>query len=245
MVVTLAGCSGTDNTDGKQSPKPRHETNMPTTPDQLRAVVDGMKQHTVPSLDSIFTPELLSLSREARLLVAGIPEGTLYREFDWSAKMADARTLATTRCTHTIDSIAIDGGNARVSMRLASGTAAGKRFTLVMKQLDGQWLIDDILYPDAAAPDDSERHSTQDYIDRAANHLMNGDVEYIVNNNVTSLMPDYKTKGSYYAAHPEAIDQAIATIETAKHYLKENRRYTPAHEKKLDDLIKQIESTRP
>lgn len=190
-------------------------------------------------LSSFMSKELASMSSEASLLQVGNASGDVFVPFDWNVKtLPDASQPG----RNVVDDIIISSDSVNVAMT-HTGKNGTTHYVLVMIYEDGRWCVDDVLWPGKPAPADTERHVVSSYSSDAIDNLTGGDAAYIVEAQLLPVLPDVSTDEgrAYCNAHPEVLERSRLVVETARHYLKQNRSYTEAVDARVSAALSGLE----
>lgn len=224
-LVLLSSCGG--NTKPSTTPVHRQEPSIvATTPDEMRNVMADMLNN--PDASQSMSADLRSITDEAAHLIIGNTDNTRYTPFDWYGKQ-----LSDDSQQHSNDVGDIHVSSDSVTIEMTYSDATHKvPYILVMKHEQGKWLIDDIVWTGQQPPLDTERHAAGAYADEAINRLTTGDAQTAVNR-INDLATQCKS-------NPTLIPGAVKDIETALHYLKENRGYTEDNGKAIEAILQQL-----
>ncbi len=233
LVMVMTGCGEKK----KPSTTPLHPSQpgiVATTDDEMRELVTSMTGSD--DWKMILSSNFYSVMDEAQHLVMGNKEGDVYTPWDWSCK---TRGASAGNYTHAVGSIAIGQDSVTVAMTYRDATQS-KGYTLVMKHENGRWCVDDVVW----ATGDSERRAAEAYATDAINNLSTGDASYLLDTRLDGMVPDAGSLSSSnpYETHFQALDYSIKCIETAHHYLKQNRSFTPALEKRLLTTLQSLKN---
>lgn len=235
VLALLSSCA--DKPKPSTTPlHPSQPTVIATTPEQMRDVVTQLM--STDSLREIMSEDLYSLTTEAQHLIVGNANGEPYIPFSWNM-----RQLNSPQGNNEILQVNVGSDSVTVEME-HKGPSGITPYTLVMRYENHHWCVDDILWTDKTSPADSERHAISNYSADAIAYLTGGDAHYIVEANLLPIVPDFSNEetASLYRMHPGAIDDAILTIETAQHFLKQNRGYTDELDHRISNILQDLRS---
>lgn len=224
--LSLASCGEAS----KPSTTPVHTAEpsiVATTEDEMRNVVADML--AVTDASASMTQGLRQVTDEAAHLVIGNPDGVRYVPFDWYGRQLSDDSQ---EHSNTVGKVHVSKDSVNIEMNYSDATH-NFPYVMVMKHEQGKWLIDDIIFPGAEAPKDTERHAAGAYADAAINNLTSGDAPYTVQARIVPLAEACRN-------NPAATPQAVKDIETAHNFIKQARGYDEKLEETIQATLKAL-----